>query len=473
MTLDPPPLPLGTNNDESSEDDFPTLRETRSKPRSRSINTQTEPDDPRENHPRSGRHALPQAALPAPPPRTLLVGAARDPLTVTTTNITPNSIPWDLAPEHEHLFLTLDISTEHWREYGLDAPEQNHGFKTSIPLRRGDVRILTIHQNMGQNLYVSPTTIEDTLDMAKQGWTFPNLRYSEAMGMLQTLSFPEILGKELDTCVVAWKEARLYESMFNKAATHKELTLRYPSEADFLKQGQTIKYIRENSPTMEKPLKDISAASLERHLHECIKFAMNQGMHYNLWNIVYGNDPNMRPYVDTVKRAAAQFPKYREVLEKLSAFWVQSLKSHVSQNINYESKRKDYLSRILKDVLTGEIASAIVYLRSEAETLKTFNPCYVTEVKNEGLTEELQAQGTEREIRTALLSLLSGPDAPLDHIWQEIVQNHFRENPAGLERGPSGVQFLPLEDLISRFRNACEIQGFLENNGCSRDFDEE
>ena len=165
----------------------------------------------------------------------------------------------------------------------------------------------------------------------------------------------------------------------------------------------------------------------------------------------------------------AQFPKYREVLEKMSAFWVQSLRSHVSQNINYKSKRKDYLSRILKDVLTGEIASAIVYLRSEAETLKTFNPCYATEVKGGGLTEELQARGTEREIRTALLSLLSGLDVPLDHIWQEMVQNHFQENPAGLERGPSGVQFLPLEDLISRFRNTCEIQGFLENNTKTRE----
>ena len=60
-----------------------------------------------------------------------------------------------------------------------------------------------MHHNLGQNLYVSPTTIDDTLDMAREVWTYPNLAYPEAMARLQSIKYPEILGKELNKYVVA------------------------------------------------------------------------------------------------------------------------------------------------------------------------------------------------------------------------------------------------------------------------------
>ena len=56
-----------------------------------------------------------------------------------------------------------------------------------------------------------------------------------------------------------------------------------------------------------------------------------------------------------------------------------SLKCHASQNIDYEAKKKEFLDTVLAKVQKGEIASAIVYLRSEAETLKTYNPNYAAE----------------------------------------------------------------------------------------------
>ena len=80
---------------------------------------------------------------------------------------------------------------------------------------------------------MSPTTIEDTLDMTKKGWAYPNLSYQEAMTMLQEIKCPEILGKELDNCVVAWKEARKTQTMFNQISTHQN-SLKYPTETDFL-----------------------------------------------------------------------------------------------------------------------------------------------------------------------------------------------------------------------------------------------
>ena len=67
-----------------------------------------------------------------------------------------------------------------------------------------------MHHNFGQNVYVSSTTIDDTLDMAKVGWTYPNLTYPEAMAMLQSINFPEILGKKLNEYVEAWKETRVF-----------------------------------------------------------------------------------------------------------------------------------------------------------------------------------------------------------------------------------------------------------------------
>ena len=149
----------------------------------------------------------------------------------------------------------------------------------------------------------------------------------------------------------------------------------------------------------------------------------------------------------------------------MASFWVLSLRSHASQDVDYEAKRKEFLETVLAKVQKGETAAAIVYLRLEAETLKTYNPNYAADAQQGRMTEEMQKQGTEREIRTALLSLLSSHNAPLDHIWQEMVQNHLRENPSGLERGPTSVQNLEIEELLTPFKNACDMYGFMKDKG--------
>ena len=119
----------------------------------------------------------------------------------------------------------------------------------------------------------------------------------------------------------------------------------------------------------------------------------------------------------------------------MASFWAMSLKCYASQDIDYEAKRKEFLDQVKAQVLKGEIASAIVHLRAEADTLKTYNPNYASDAQRGGMTEEMQKKGTEREIRSALLSLLANKDPPLEHIWQEIVQSHLRENPSGSNRG--------------------------------------
>ena len=127
--------------------------------------------------------------------------------------------------------------------------------------------------------------------------------------MLQSINFPEILGKELNECVVAWKETRVFESMFNQSSTQKD-SLKFASEADLFKQPQTSRYLRDNAPVMDRPLKETSPASLEIHLKECIKYGMEQGLHYKLWYILYGNSPHLKIHAETVKSVAAQYPKY-------------------------------------------------------------------------------------------------------------------------------------------------------------------
>ena len=237
------------------------------------------------------------------------------------------SLPWDLLPEHEYLHLSTDIPQDQWKIYGLDVVDTHHTFKVPRALMRGEIRILTIHHNLGQNLTASPTTIEDTLSMALEGWSYPNLSYLEAMQMIRSLDFPHILGRELDMCAIAWKETKGYELMFNQASAHKEVSLKFSSEADFFRQSQAARYIQENAPSLDRPLKEVSIAALERHVLECAKYALSQGMHYRIFNIIYGNSANLAPHTETVRRAAAQYPKYRPFLEKMGFFWIHALKS--------------------------------------------------------------------------------------------------------------------------------------------------
>ena len=68
------------------------------------------------------------------------------------------------------------------------------------------------------------------------------------------------------------------------------------------------------------------------------------------------------------------------------------------------------------------------------------------------MTEQMQRKGAEREIRSALLALLAHKDTPLEHIWQEILQSHLRENPPAVNNGESYVKNLPIDELITRFK---------------------
>ena len=105
------------------------------------------------------------------------------------------------------------------------------------------------------------------------GWAYPNLSYREAIAMLQELKFPKILGKELDECVIAWRETRKTETMFNQPSTHQE-SLRFVTEADFFKQNLTAKYLQQHAPVMDRPLKETSPTSLEKILKRM----------YQVWN---------------------------------------------------------------------------------------------------------------------------------------------------------------------------------------------
>ena len=75
------------------------------------------------------------------------------------------------------------------------------------------------------------------------------------------------------------------------------------------------------------------------------------------------------------------------------------------------------------------------------------------------MTEEMQRKEIEREIRLALLAFLANKDTPLEHIWQEIVQPHLRENPPAINRGESYIMNVPINELITRFKIACKMLG--------------
>ena len=147
-------------------------------------------------------------------------------------------------------------------------------------------------------------------------------------------------------------------------------SLRFAKEPDFFKHNLTAKYLQQNAPVMDRPLKETSPASLEKYLRECIKYGMVHGLHYRLWFILFGASSHLKAYADKVKRVAATYPKYNQVLERMASFWVMSLKCYVSQDIDYEAKRREFLDQVKAQVLKGEIASAIIHLRAEADTLK-------------------------------------------------------------------------------------------------------
>merc|ERR1712089_38020 len=87
--------------------------------------------------------------------------------------------------------------------------------------------------------------VGDTLDMARKGWAYPNLSYRETMTMLHEIKCPEILGKELDNCVVAWKEARKVQNMFIQTSANHD-SPKYTSETEFFKHHLAVKHVNQH-----------------------------------------------------------------------------------------------------------------------------------------------------------------------------------------------------------------------------------
>ena len=99
----------------------------------------------------------------------------------------------------------------------------------------------------------------------------------------------------------------------------------------------SAKYIQQHAPVLDWPLKKIRPASLEKYLKEL--------------------------------HEAVTYPKYNQLLYHMASFWAMSLKCYVNQDIDYEAKRGEFLDKVKAQVLKRE-------LRSEADTLKTYNPNY-------------------------------------------------------------------------------------------------
>ena len=73
--------------------------------------------------------------------------------------------------------------------------------------------------------------------------------------------------------------------MFNQLSTHKD-SLKFASEAELFKQHQTSKYLWDHAPEMDRPLKETSPASLEKHLKGVLSmewsraYIINYGISY-------------------------------------------------------------------------------------------------------------------------------------------------------------------------------------------------
>merc|ERR1712115_548319 len=117
-----------------------------------------------------------------------------------------------------------------------------------------------------------------------------------------------------------------------------------------------------------------------------------------------GASPHLKSYEEKVRREAETYPKYNQMLYHMASFWAMSLKCYVNQDIDYEVKRGEFLDKVKAQVLKGEIASAIVELRSEADTLKTYNPNYASDAERGGMTEEMQRERNRKRSKVGLTS---------------------------------------------------------------------
>ena len=104
--------------------------------------------------------------------------------------------------------------------------------------------------------------------------------------------------------------------------------------------------------------------------------------------------------------------------------------------------------------------AAIIYLKSKAEILKSFNPNFGAEINKGNMNKEVRAQATEQEIRNGMINIIAIEEAPLHYIWNYMVQTYLRYNPNGVDGTPDNLITIPLEDLINRLKHTANWLDF-------------
>ena len=144
--------------------------------------------------------------------------------------------------------------------------------------------------------------------------------------------------------------------MFIQDLGDNRISLRCTNENDLFKNNHTSKYVKENVPALERPLKDNSTAALEEHMLNYMKFAIRQRLHYQLWHIVYTHSLNLKCHSETVKRATAQYPAFKPVLEIMAAI------------LNYQKKLKNNQSHRISQakIVSTDVSGPEAYIEDKS-----------------------------------------------------------------------------------------------------------
>ena len=263
------------------------------------------------------------------------------------------------------------------------------------------------------------------------------------------------ISEELNEC------ARAYEKVTSSFLQDRGMTIRlkYDQEGSFI-SSPAYSGIIDRLPRLDRHLEFLTPDTIRDVIFEVRKLAINTGLHWKLWYLLYQKISGMEKSSNLVLASCRQYPQYEELLKRTGSYWASILSTLGKKDEQYPEKKRETLKEIMQFIQDDQLEMAMWTLISNASALVSCNPSYLCLKKTGAISDDEKRRRQEDECRDLLLEIL---DNHLQEEYSSMLAMFFQLPTSSGYPEEIQLRSLPWLQLLELFKKAFKISR-LENS---------
>ena len=229
--------------------------------------------------------------------------------------------------------------------------------------------------------------------------------------------------------------------------------LKYKQEGSFLSLP-AYRGIVDRLPRLDRHLEFLTPDTIRDVIFEVMKLAINTGLNWKLWYLLYQKIPGMERSSNLVLASCRQYPRYEELLKRTGSYWTATLSTLTKRDEKYPEKKREALLEIMKLIQDDSLEMAILTLMSYASALVSCNPSFICSRKTGTISESERKSRQEEECRNLLLEIL---DSYLKNEYAAMLKMFFQAATSSGFTEEIQMRSLPWVELLEYFKKAYKV----------------